>query len=808
MRMLQSYYQGRRYLPLFLWLCLLPVPSLVFGSTAKIKSVDLSDIPDWLPYQWETVFNSRGIEGLDEQRLSGSVLVDLDGNGFDEKVVAHKIGIVGGYFPDGVPGGSWQFNLPPEFSWGDRCASLDGVGDLNGDGVPEIFINAHLEDRSLWRFWALDVVAMDTTGIAMLPGPDTWEDGNWDGRYWVAGLIDLPGSVDRRQAYLIGMDAGMDKEPRGLLAVDPFSGDEIWKFLCGPRPIPSTTKVIDLDSDGISEIIFAGFAPGNLNGRKINGTGDNHPMMFVLNADGSLRWQKQFTMEGGSCIFDLIDTNNDGVLDVVLGTTSTNSEENILCSLSGATGEVLGQTKLIHFPTHLDISPSESGDGFDICLLNGKTLRQYSLTHGHFTLLAEVSHSIRLRWLKFVDLVDGPGEEVLVSDTNGNTFLLSNKLELLAYAKEKFPGSYTASLWKPDLGHKWVRFLGGIKNTLTVERLIPSAARPISALWFLLLLPLVLIVVFVVYRKLSKEQLVNTLPEREIRLHLLESLELSGHGAIGSLQLLRRLTWLASTLSAIEGRNERIEAKLPGLVRETRDQALPELRQIINLAKHCNLDDEQVLQAVEALKQIEVTLSDNFGNDGLPGNVDVAVKRLTAAGQSAEDALQALRTEVALHFSADLANSCTNVLDTFSDKLSENKIDVDISGLSADPLFLRIDVQELVFIIDNLIGNAIHAMDGQPKGNLSISGEIVQGLVICDIKDTGCGIVPDDWHRIMEPGSSKREDGGLGLHRSVRILRKYSGSLMVLASELGIGTTFRLCVPLARDNNRNDREES
>ncbi len=96
------------------------------------------------------------------------------------------------------------------------------------------------------------------------------------------------------------------------------------------------------------------------------------------------------------------------------------------------------------------------------------------------------------------------------------------------------------------------------------------------------------------------------------------------------------------------------------------------------------------------------------------------------------------------------------------------------------------------WVMENLLKNALDAMEG--KGIISvILSETVSELII-DIKDTGKGINKQDILKVFNPGfTTKKRGWGLGLTLSKRIVEQYhKGSLTVLQSEPGKGTTFRI----------------
>ena len=100
------------------------------------------------------------------------------------------------------------------------------------------------------------------------------------------------------------------------------------------------------------------------------------------------------------------------------------------------------------------------------------------------------------------------------------------------------------------------------------------------------------------------------------------------------------------------------------------------------------------------------------------------------------------------------------------------------------------------WVIENLVKNAVDAMQG--KGEITIAIERRGHVALIDITDTGRGIAPRHRRRVFNPGFTTKSRGwGLGLSLARRIVETYHhGRITLLRSEVGIGTTFRIKIPL------------
>ena len=106
--------------------------------------------------------------------------------------------------------------------------------------------------------------------------------------------------------------------------------------------------------------------------------------------------------------------------------------------------------------------------------------------------------------------------------------------------------------------------------------------------------------------------------------------------------------------------------------------------------------------------------------------------------------------------------------------------------------------QQLNQVFLNLLVNAAHAIK-QPPGKITIrTKSLDKERVAVEVQDNGCGIPPDIKKRIFDPFYTTKPIGegtGLGLSISYRIIKEHGGEIQV-ESEVGVGTTFRVILPI------------
>lgn len=100
------------------------------------------------------------------------------------------------------------------------------------------------------------------------------------------------------------------------------------------------------------------------------------------------------------------------------------------------------------------------------------------------------------------------------------------------------------------------------------------------------------------------------------------------------------------------------------------------------------------------------------------------------------------------------------------------------------------------WVVENISKNAIDAMEG--KGKLDIQLTITPEWAHIEIRDTGKGMTQKQIRTIFKPGvTTKKRGWGLGLTLVKRIVEEYhKGKVFVVESQPGVGTTFRVSLPL------------
>ncbi len=147
-----------------------------------------------------------------------------------------------------------------------------------------------------------------------------------------------------------------------------------------------------------------------------------------------------------------------------------------------------------------------------------------------------------------------------------------------------------------------------------------------------------------------------------------------------------------------------------------------------------------------------------------------------------EQTLQALPDLI-----TDVVRSVAGASDSLKKRI-RFKTDLQPASLVCSPS----DIRE---VLTNLVRNSIDAI--RSEGTIELACRAIDGYVVIDVTDDGCGMTPEQTKRCFETFyTSKRDRGaGLGLAVCVSVVKSYGGELSV-ASELGRGARVTVKFPI------------
>ena len=178
-------------------------------------------------------------------------------------------------------------------------------------------------------------------------------------------------------------------------------------------------------------------------------------------------------------------------------------------------------------------------------------------------------------------------------------------------------------------------------------------------------------------------------------------------------------------------------------------------------------------------------LKENYPDDELIPEMNKDVKRLELIAErfskigSLPEPVDASMNEVLAH-----------VVD-YMDLRTSKKVEI-VRHLPEEEVIVKMNAQLFEWVIENLCKNAVDAMEGKGRIDLTLANE--GNKVAIEVSDNGKGIRKKDIKNVFTPGfTTKKRGWGLGLSLAKRIVEEYhKGRIFVKESEVGRGTTFRI----------------
>jgi PAS domain S-box-containing protein len=125
--------------------------------------------------------------------------------------------------------------------------------------------------------------------------------------------------------------------------------------------------------------------------------------------------------------------------------------------------------------------------------------------------------------------------------------------------------------------------------------------------------------------------------------------------------------------------------------------------------------------------------------------------------------------------------------------------------IEAEPgVIIHADAPRLNQVFFNLLRNALKFTPSGGRVEVTVSRR--DGQAVVEVRDTGCGIRPEDIGRLFQPFSQVHDKmqmtqsgTGLGLYISHGIVESHGGAIACESAGLGTGATFRVTLPTERD---------
>jgi signal transduction histidine kinase len=115
---------------------------------------------------------------------------------------------------------------------------------------------------------------------------------------------------------------------------------------------------------------------------------------------------------------------------------------------------------------------------------------------------------------------------------------------------------------------------------------------------------------------------------------------------------------------------------------------------------------------------------------------------------------------------------------------------------SKENAFIKADKDQLLRVLNNLINNAVQALQDNKQGKVTLSVSKEETKFVVSVADNGTGIDDAVKEKIFQPNFSTKSYGtGLGLSMCKRIVEQHGGTIW-FESEQGKGTVFYFALPV------------
>ena len=605
-------------------------------------------------------------------------------------------------------------------------------------------------------------------------------------------------------AILVGLrEAG----PGALLALDPRSGREAWRRDLSGRPHVAAVALTDVDGDGEREIVLATAAAGSPENTPVPSLASPGPAsgaVLAVDAAGAVKWTHELGRPA-SVWMRAADLDGDGAAEVACATgLGGERSKGRLYILDGRTGALLVEKLLPSDALGLELLPQED-HGFVYVGLRGGGVSRYRYDRARLAVDRRAVSTRAGRVVSFVQALPETREPALLALLeSGGALLLDADLKPLcaldapaadlasAHARVWAAGPRARYLYvdgdasrgyvfarNETWPQKWARRLAAMpaRAALLAAAALAAAGAALGLL-------------------LRRRAALARRRDPALWARLLRESQISGHGAVAATSSLRKR--LVPRLAALAAGAEAAgpdAAQAHDAWKALQEADAPRIRTVLGLARAVGIAKKIVRPAGTSLDDAMHELAALFAAGLDPRRIEAGLPRIERAALSLERALHRIRACADPRYHADVTAVLEQARAAREEELRQAGIGVEVraTGFDDGPVRGIIPAADLLFVLDNLLGNAARAMAGgeRSRRQLRIDLRAGQGLVDVLVADTGPGVPPERREAIFA-GKSERGDGGVGLFRGRETARAWGGDLVLLDGAPGEGATFRL----------------
>jgi signal transduction histidine kinase len=144
----------------------------------------------------------------------------------------------------------------------------------------------------------------------------------------------------------------------------------------------------------------------------------------------------------------------------------------------------------------------------------------------------------------------------------------------------------------------------------------------------------------------------------------------------------------------------------------------------------------------------------------------------------------------------DVNSVLVNVNSYYRKRLPAKRKDIRLMFESGEPLWIMGNDELFTWVIENLVKNAIDAIQ-KANGIIQVRARETEKHIAIEVEDNGSGMPLKAQRMVFKPGfSTKKRGWGLGLTLAKRIIEDYhSGKIYIKSSHVEKGTVFVVKVP-------------